>query len=486
MPGLSNLIQSLSKYEIRIVRLIIQVNGNRERLKRDQLFELLLEGKDEEAAAKEIGYSHSRISSFINLCQRLQDDILKALLLTDQENEEEMPFLQAQFDCRRALLQADLLQSRNCFDEADALIERTLRVARKSELFSEQLLLNDLRRNTPAIQQNAESFRQLSREIMQLHDCQADVLRARQLHYELLTPELIQSVSLADFQSKGMQRLNEMGKKISSSSSNRMSFYYHLSAMNFYNTLRSFPEAGEHGHHLLSLIRSSPILHTESNVVAVSIELSGIALAQGENAQAAEYAQQALEMSDSLYEQQFQAARMLALAHFRNGNHLAATQVISQALGNRKVAQFPLLRARLELLTAAIALEEKAYKASANQIARCGDLVNDHRGWMPGLFLIDLQLNLERGMMDVAAHRLNAFRYSVRRPETDKTPNDKRLGTIMLLLNKLIRSNLGFKQLDIQEAHRIELLRRNEDDFWWNPAGYELIRFDKWLMRCNA
>jgi hypothetical protein len=486
MPVLSNLVQSLSKYEIRMVRFIIEMTGKRESLKRDQLFEKLLSGKDDEQAAHEIGYKTTRISAYINLSQRLQDDILNALLLCEQNNEDEMPFLQAQSDCRRALLHAGLLQSRSCFDEADALLERTLRTARRSELFAEQLLLNDLRRNTPQVQQNPTMFSEISGEINKLHALQADVLNARQLHYEMLSPELIRSVSLADFQTKGMQRLNELGKRIGQSSSARMNFYYQLSAMNFYYTLRSFDEAANHGRELLKLIESNAILHTQSNVTAVCIELAAISLAQGGNEAAVGFAEQAMAGASASHEQYLQAARMLALAHFRDANYSAAANTIAHTLGKIKVRQFPLPVARLELLHAAVALQEKAYNASARLLARCGDLINDYKGWMPGFFLTDLQLNLERGMLDVAGHRLDAFRYSVRRYEMDKNPNDKRLATIIQLLQKLIRLNLGFGQLDKQEAQRISLLRQNENDFWWNPAGYELIRFDQWLMRCST
>lgn len=486
MPVLSNLVHTLSKYEIRMVRFIIQMNGQRESFKRDQLFEQLLAGKDDEQAANAIGYKSARTSSYINISQRLQDDILNALLLCEQSNEEEMPFLQAQSDCRRALLHAGLLQSRSCFEEADAVLERTLRIARRSELFAEQMLLNDLRRNTPHVQQSPAMFSEISAEILNLHARQADVLRARQLHYEMLSPELIRSVSLADFQSKGMQRLNELGKCIKQGSSDRMSFYFHLSAMNFYYTLRSFEEAAAHGRELLALIESSAILHTKSNVTAVSIELAAITLAQGQNTAAIGFAEHALANAAMLHEQQLQAARMLALAHFRNADFAAAANVISRSIDNKKAKHFSLPVARLELLHAAVALQEKAYNTSARLLARCGELINDNKGWMPGFFLTDMQLSLERGMLDVASHRLDAFRYSVRRFEMDKNPNDKRLATILQLLQKLIRLNLGFGQLDKQEAQRISLLRQNENDFWWNPAGYELIRFDQWLMRCSA
>ncbi|MCA6365269.1 MAG: hypothetical protein IM638_19710 [Bacteroidetes bacterium] len=486
MPVLTNLVRSLTKYEIRMVRSIIAMSGKRESSKRDQLFEKLLTGINDEQAAQQIGYKHARISAYINLSQRLQDDILNALLLCEQSNDEEMPFLQAQSDCRRALLHAGLLQSRSCFEEADAMLERTLRTARRSELFAEQLLLNDLRRNTPQVQQNPELFNEISTEIRRLHALQADVLGARQLHYEMLSPGLICSVSMADFQSKGMQRLNELGKRIGKGSSVRMNFYYQLSAMNFYYTIRSFDEAAKHGGELLKLIESNAMLHTQSNVTAVCVELASISLAQGQHAAAAGFAEQAMDNAPSAQEQYLHAARMLALAHFREANYTAAANTISQTLNTAKVRQFPLPVARLELLHAAVALQEKAYHSSAKLLARCGELMNDYKGWMAGFFLTDMQLNLERGMLDVASHRLDAFRYSVRRFELDKNPNDKRLVTILQLLQKLVRLNLGFDQLDKQEAERISLLRQNENDFWWNPAGYELIRFDQWITRCYA
>ncbi|MGL5889488.1 MAG: hypothetical protein ACRC3B_06365, partial [Bacteroidia bacterium] len=342
MPILTNLIRSLSKYEVRIVRSITQITGNVESKKRDQLFELILKGSDEDEVAKLIGYKSARIPAFINLCQRLQQDILNALLIVPQTPEEDTPFLQAQFGCRRALLFADILQSRNCFEEADSLLERTSRTAKRSELFAEQVIINDLRRNTPAVQQNPALFQQLSESLLQFHTIQGDVLKARQMHYELLSPELIRSVSMADFQQKGMQRLNEMTHNLKQSPSGRLSFYYHLAAMNFHTTIRSFEDAEKHGNELLKLITENSLLQSDGNIAAVNIELSGINLAGGNNEAAGIYAQQAIDAGGTVAEQRLQAFRLLALSQFRSGNLNAAAESITAALRRKETSISPL------------------------------------------------------------------------------------------------------------------------------------------------
>jgi hypothetical protein len=482
MPILTNLIRSLSKYEVRIVRSITQITGNVENKKRDQLFELIHQGSCEEQVALLIGYKSAKVPAFINLCQRLQQDILNALLIVQQTPEEDSPFLQAQFGCRRALLFADILQSRNCFDEADALLERTSRTAKRCELFAEQVLINDLRRNTPAVQQNPALFNQLSLSLAVYHNQQGDVLKARQMHYELLSPELIRSVSMADFQQQGMLRLSEMSRNLKQSDSDRLKFYYHLAAMNFHTTIRCFEDAEMHGGELLKLIAENTLLQSDGNVAAVNIELAGINLAGGNNKAAGIYARQAIDAGGIVAEQQLQATRLLALSQFRSGNHNAAADTITAALRRKETAVMPLAEGRLRLLYAAVALEQKAYKDSAAMIARCSELAADFRGWMPGYFLLDLQLNLERGLIDVAEHRLDAFRHTVRRHQLDGKNGDKRLTTIVFLLNRLFKLNIGYKSLRDKEQQHIQLLKQNESDYWWNPAGYELIRFDQWLL----
>lgn len=482
MPILTNLIRSLSKYEVRIIRGITQITGNVENKKRDQLFELIHKGSDEEDVAKSIGYKSAKVPAFINLCQRLQQDILNALLIVQQAPDDDLPFIQAQFSCRRALLFADILQSRNCFEEADSLLERTSRTAKRSELFAEQVLINDLRRNTPSVQQNPALFNQLSQSLLQMHSIQGNVLKARQMHYELLSPELIRSVSMADFQQKGMQRLHEMSVHLGQSPSGRLNFYYHLAAMNFHTTIRSFEDAEKHGSELLKLISENSLLQSDGNIAAVNIELSGINLAGGNNQAAGIFAQQAIDAGGLVAEQRLQAFRLLALSQFRSGDYTAAAATITTALRRKDTSATPLAEGRLRLLQAAVALEQKSYKESAGIIARCCALTNDHRGWMPGYFLLDLQLNLERGLIDVAEHRFDAFRHSVRRHQLDGKNGDLRLSAILFLLNRLFKLNIAYKNLREKESQRIHLLYQNENDYWWNPAGYELIRFDQWLL----
>ncbi|MGL5889421.1 MAG: hypothetical protein ACRC3B_06025, partial [Bacteroidia bacterium] len=319
--------------------------------------------------------------------------------------------------------------------------------------------------------------------LLHYHNIQGDVLKARQMHYELLSPELIRSVSMADFQQKGMLRLNEMTRNLKQSPSDRLSFYYHLAAMNFHTTIRSFEDAEKHGNELLKLISENSLLQSDGNIAAVNIELSGINLAGGNNQAAGIYAQQAIDAGGTVAEQRLQAFRLLALSQFRSGNLNAAAESITAALRRKETSVSPLSEGRLRLLHAAIALEQKAYKDSAGIIARCGELANDHRGWMPGYFLLDLQLNLERGFIDVAEHRLDAFRHNVRRHQLDGRNGDQRLTAIMVLLNRLFKLNIGYKSLREKEGQRIHLLKQNENDYWWNPAGYELIRFDQWLLK---
>jgi hypothetical protein len=279
-----------------------------------------------------------------------------------------------------------------------------------------------------------------------------------------------------------MQRLNEMLFHLGQSPSGRLNFYYHLAAMNFHTTIRSFADAEKHGGELLKLISENSLLQSDGNIAAVNIELSGINLAGGNNQTAGIFAQQAIDAGGLAAEQRLQAFRLLALSQFRSGDYNAAAATITTALRRKDSSVNPLAESRLRLLHAAVALEQKSYKDSAGMIARCCELTNDHRGWMPGYFLLDLQLNLERGLIDVAEHRFDAFRHSVRRHQLDGKNGDQRLSAILFLLNRLFKLNIGYKNLNEKESQRINLLHQNENDYWWNPAGYELIRFDQWLL----
>jgi hypothetical protein len=488
MENIAHLIASLSKSEVKFLRHIYSFLRSREEQKRLNLLEFVLAGKKTDAEiAVDLGYSSAKSVSYCTLKQRVRTDILNMLLFQEGYETGEQDFEMAQFECRRSLLYGDLLRSRGEYDEADQLLDRASRTAEKFELYGEQVLIDDLQRNYVAAQADTYRFQDLSKKIEHNHNLQRLVLKARRSHYEIAVPRLLVGQESFNFNQTGSHLLEQSASNLQQGSV-RLKFYHHLSAMNFHSAMRDFHQARKHGMELLNLCNEETMLRVDANHAAVNLELANICLNTVGCAKANKHARLAVDFSKNQPLQQVHAYIILFFSHFRDGQLQDASDVIKEAIGHRYLKSYPEILNRFRLLQSGIAFRQKDYDVCYDSLQKCSEVSRDHRGWMPGWYLLETQVALEMGKLRETVHfRMETFRKMLHNHGYYKSANATRLLSILNLLRDLSRFDLDFKKVLDKKSKDIELLRDGKNEYWWNPAGYELIRFDEWLLsKANA
>ncbi|HET6989676.1 MAG TPA: hypothetical protein VFJ43_00055, partial [Bacteroidia bacterium] len=100
--------------------------------------------------------------------------------------------------------------------------------------------------------------------------------------------------------------------------------------------------------------------------------------------------------------------------------------------------------------------------------------------WMPGYFLLESLTLLEKKSVDLATYRIEAFRKMMGR---NSFKDEQRIGAITRILKQLVRDEWNYKKLAPDKNKDIKMLAEAKEQFYWNPAGYEVIRFDEWLLQ---
>lgn len=484
MKTLQPLIRHLGKNEIRLLRSYIAAkcmdSPNDKRL---SLLECILKSKnnDHNTIALLAGYKSAQDKAFVALKLRLKEDVLDMLLLQEGGQAFETAFAQAAFDCRKMLIQGELLQARGIYGAASDLLEKALHLAKRYELHAEFLSIADVLRNHAAVTGDLETFGGLN-ELMD--DVQAKhnrVLRAKQMHYEIVLPGLMNAETIRGYKIKGnglLSKLENHGKRESSS---RIAFYHHLSALNFYSNLHEFPDALRYGQKLLKQVTDDPLMRSDANQAGVNMELAGVCLNTGDYEQAVKHAGAAVELFKPDMVNHMQALIILFFAHFRNGDADSAQRVIAKAYGHKQALAEPLLAARLHLMEAALLYSKKQLRDCARKLRLAQPLVKNGDIWFPGVFLIQSLNDLDMESYSVISARLSAFRKQAAKSGIAGNRSHTRLNSIVQFMSSVTKFK-DIKHTLRKEKQEISLLRQASGDYYWNPAGYELIRFDDWIQ----
>ena len=484
MVELLSIVNALSPAEAKLVRHFYKLKNYGEQKKRAELFDIIFNKKitDDKQAAKALGYSN-QASAFKNLKVRLKSDVLSILLMQECSSKFSTPYAQAMFSCKRSLMQGEILMSRGIYDEALDMLKKAAKQAKKFELFGEQVLIEDLARNHLALRNKASAFEEISSSIEESYSRLGQLLEVKKKHYEINIPGLLAIDSFDEYRVKGMQIMNELSKVSNMSSSSRVKLFHDLTSLHYFSSIHDFDSALQHATRLLKAVETDTVVMSKSNQAGVNMELANIYLNVGKYEKAIAHASNAVELFKPGMINQLHSYVILFFAHFRNNDMTNASKVIRIALDHRLVKnqERSLMASRLHLLRAGLAFSEGDYELSAAILRENAELVQDKEGWMPGYFLLDSLILLEKEEVDLATFRIEAFRKLLRRHGLDK--KEYRIWEITSLLRQLVRENCDYTKLVKKQNRNINMLTEAKANFYFNPASYEVIRFDQWLLK---
>ncbi len=482
MESLSAIVNNMSSGELKLIRHFYKLKNFGECRKRVQLLELIINNKitDNKVAAEILGYN-STASSFKHLKSRLKSDLLCMLLMQECSTKFSTPYAQATFDCRRFLMQGEILMSRGVYDEALDLLARASKIATRFELFSEALQIEDLRRNHIASRGNMKDFEEACSSIEESFVRLGKVMTAKRYHYEITTPSLHRVNSYAEYIRQNNE-VNEIvpGYKVAASS--KVNLYNNLSSINYLSSIRDFENAQQYAVDLLHAVENDLVVKSRSNQAGVNMELANIYLNTAQYEKSISHASKAVELFKPGMINQLYAQLVLFFSFFRNNDLKSAGKVLKSSCNHKLVKSMENMQmsSRLQLLRATMAFKTGSYDECAFILRENADYVRDKDAWMPGYFILETLMLLEKKSFELAQYRIDAFRKMLERNPLYK--DEKRIITITKVLKLIVKMDGDFNKISPEQKDVMELCN-GKDEFYWNPAGYEVIRFDKWLLK---
>jgi hypothetical protein len=121
---------------------------------------------------------------------------------------------------------------------------------------------------------------------------------------------------------------------------------------------------------------------------------------------------------------------------------------------------------------------DKAIKSLKN----CNILLKDKHGWLLGFCTLEVMCRFENGNHDWFEYRSESLKKMLKRHvKNDSAGKDKRIILIFKIMKTLNKLNYDFAATVKLEAESMAQLKDGKGQYYWNPAGSELLRFDEWM-----
>lgn len=481
MENLKTLIKSLSPGEEKLVRHFYKLRGFGEYRKREQLFDALLydQVKSEAALAGLAGYDATN-SSFHNLKSRLKSDIVCVLLMQESSCKFNTQYAQAMFSCRRSLLTGEILLSRGVYQEGISLLRKAAKIAEKYELYAERIITEDALRNHYAGSNDIDELYSGTETIDDNYRLLGQMMSSKKKLYQTVFPQ--SGMFAEDAPHYGSEEmLNELEVIGNSSDSKRVSFYSKLSRLNLLHTSGDLPRAVNCALDLLQDVENNPVIMSAANQGGIHLELANMYLRMHEFDKSELHAQKALELFKKGMLNHMRAATLVFYAQVHSERYDVAATTLTEVLNSRCLLepQYELLKQRLNLVAAWFAFAMNNVNESAKRFKNCGALVKEKGAWCHGYCILEILLLAEKGSVEAAGYKLDAFRKQIARAKKDANINRSLL--IVAIMKQLVRSGNDYSETSRIASKEIVQLIDPAYGATWDPTGYEIVPFERMI-----
>jgi hypothetical protein len=478
---LNNLIGSLNRKEISLVRLILKQRSNSENALRLKLFELVLKGGKLNDSETQINiYGKKNVSAFAHLKKRLQNDVLNALLFQETSKKFRSRMFTVSVEVKKMMAFAEILYRRGLTEEGDSIIDEALKLCKEFELIGESYILMDFQRITQGITKGEKGIDISNEKISSQVDFIKSNAESVNIYYNFIARN--SNKSIKDF--KQIEKESHLIEKLETNYRNfaysKNGFWFYRASLFYYTKLNDFNNALKSGNLLLELIENSPALYSPVTIAGTLKELSEIAISGKEYIIGGGYVDRALALFKPTLNNYLLTLENDFLINFYLLKFPQALEVIQKAKSHPRFKARKITFTRWNYFEACLEFAQGNFKRSNELIqADAKSLLADKGELQLGYRLLYILLLVETEKEELAFYELDSFRKSFKQIKEYKLD---RIKIIQKVLTSLERDFWNFKTIIKKEGAKLQMLE-NDPSCSWQPFGFELINFEAWLKQ---
>ncbi|MGZ3882733.1 MAG: hypothetical protein ACXVP0_01795 [Bacteroidia bacterium] len=490
MESLIKLTRNMQAGEIKLLRHFFRMQQVDDK-KRNLLFDRTIKLKN----CKDIAGLESRIiktlyagsknaeKSFEKLKSRLRMDILNVLLYQESSFRDCSKNEKAIYTYKRLMLQGDILLKRGLYQEASTVLKKASAIAQSNELYVEQLLIDTVRSNYNITKRQEDDFMQYSNKIRTASSQIEKLMLAKHFYEELLGYTMFRLGEEPPFE-EWKKKLADIESYSVSSGSAKIKFYFNICALYFYRHSRQYETSLQFGLALLKQQESSEMLRAFLYAGTVHLEVSRCFLLMKQYNTAVYHASYSIENFGGDMRTILSSLEVLFYSYINTGDYKNAIAVTEKAFANSYLQKDKFMKSKWWFLKAGVEFKMLNYKASIVSLKKCDELYKDKSQWMLACSIFETICRIENGDQEWFEYRSEGLRKIMERHNKGrKDAHNKRFGLIYEILKTLNKNNFDFSRTLAEEKNNIELLADGDENYLWNLAGCEIVRFDEWIKQ---
>ena len=494
MESVINLVKSLQTGEIKLLRHFYRFQEDHESKKINLLFDFAVKNKNckkpEELEPKTLQLLYKNTekhdTTFAKLKCRLKNDILNILLLQASSVKTMSRHDMAIFDCRKMLIQGELLLGRGIYGEGISILEKASVIAEKNELFAEQILIDELCRNYNLLRSGEQLFTAFMKRIESNTCLLEKVQYAKCFHYEMTASRLFKNASTLS--AEGWKaKLDIIRRDYEQSKSVKIGFYYNIAALDYHREIHEFGKSLEFGITLLKNASTHEILKTPFYAGKINMEVAKCYLLTEEYDKAILHAT----ISNSHFQKdllhELASLEILMHCHLVKQDYKKVNAILATAFAKISLQQDEFLYSKWCFFKAGIEFRSGEHNNSMQSLKRCNELLKDKNGWLIAYSLFETICRIENGNLEWFEYRSDALKKIMQRYNRNRdAQQNSRFEMIYQVLRTLHKSNYDYVQTLETEKENITRLSGTSYSYAWYMSGYEPIPLDQWLKEKAA
>jgi hypothetical protein len=477
---LGELIEGLQSEEIRLLKRLYFNQNDEYETKGLDLFNLMRqkpEVSDKEASEKIYGKPNP--SAFSELKKRLIKNIQDVILLKGGEKSLQLNFHQELIDCRKKIIIADILLSRGAKISASQLLED---ISRQSEHFDfpmEQIQSDDLRKNIIGHAEGTTNYEIIAQKTFLNFNKAIKIAQSKDLFKSISLQVYFQANKEIQLKVQSIENLERLKNIYNETKSPNAGFYYYLAGIHCFQLLNDTNTALKFAKSFLELVKNNDAVHSNARVGGANIEIAVILINKEEYKGAMPYIKEALANFREGSENYLQTLQVQWLAYFHNEDLEDATKLLKTIITPELYKKPKITRGKWLYFEAFLEFKKKNYRKSLALISNLKELRQDKSGWLLGCKLLELMNMIEiNDPEQLEFYSLGTLKKLISGLED---ANTKRIKLIYSILNKILKKDLSFEEAFKFCKKELETLSEGQEEFHWNPTGFELVKFDEWF-----
>ena len=482
MESLKEIVNSLERTEIGLIEnyLKCQINGNNG--KRLKLFKLIRKRKvDSDKKAAKTLYKTVPNSTYYHLKNRLKQDVLDLLMLnrTYGSNNSDQPYTKAQFDFSRLQLLVMNLTSKEVQLETSRAITTMRFFATQHELPLESILVAEME---TLYQEHLQSIPDTKRLILYAEEqflVFKHVYMARMcfknLYYAQMATERYDKNDLGNT----VEVLVELKKDLDQKESVIIRYWYCLLSTMYNWIFYNYKQGIKFAVQALEVVKQHPERFSPKQTIKTKLLSAILHLQVGNYRQSEEEINQVLQNVSPDSIGYLQLLEPLVHIKFFESDVKAASGLIQEGISHPKLDRDNLRKAKWQYYQAYLEFSKGNFQESLNLLFHNKEITKYKSKWLIGCKLLELMNLIELEKYDLAEYRFEALKQLLKR---QKGRNDDRIKLIRTLLGSLIKKDFDFNKTGFTCSKELKSLAQKSGQYRWVPFGYELVRFDRWLV----